>query len=150
MEIAEDYSPRNHCKCSWLPMENTSALVWWVQCRNSRASWKKKHSCYKYLLKKPDHDAIQATYKNACSVLKAKLHYEKWLVDGTCKEETGFCLCEQHVLFLWDTEINLLHCPSYQIQAPLHSADDTTLLTDMETIMKCWTEHTASLSVTSA
>ena len=35
--------------------------------------------------------------------------------------------------------------PSHQIQAPLRSSDDSTLLTDKEAILQRWSEHSEGL-----
>ena len=41
--------------------------------------------------------------------------------------------------------LKAVYGPSHQIQAPLRSSDGSTLLTDKEAILQCWSEHFESL-----
>ena len=80
METAEDYSPGNHCRGSWLPKEKnikTCVMTPMQKFKFFEKKKKKKCSCYKHLLEKPDHKAIKAAYKNASIILDAMLPIKK-------------------------------------------------------------------------
>ena len=42
---------------------------------------------------------------------------------------------------LYEEALKAVYEPSHQIQTPLHSSDGSTLLTDKESILQCWSEH---------
>ncbi|KAK4325656.1 hypothetical protein Pmani_003749 [Petrolisthes manimaculis] len=41
--------------------------------------------------------------------------------------------------------LRAVYSPTYQVQAPLHSSDGNNLLTDKESILRCWAEHFGNL-----
>ena len=41
--------------------------------------------------------------------------------------------------------LKAVYGPSHEIQAPLRSSDGSTLLTDKEAILQCWSEHSEGL-----
>ena len=97
------------------------------------------HSCHNHLLAKPDNQAAKAAYKTACSTLQAKLRTMQ-------NEWTGIAERTQRYADMGDMRaffqaLKVVYGPSHQIQAPLRSSDGSTLLTDKEAILQCWSEH---------
>ena len=98
----------------------------------------KKRSCHNCPLAKPDDQATKAAYKTACSTLMLNF--------GPCRMSGGQDLPRGHNgMLTWVTcAPSTRHCkPSTDphIQAPLHSSDGSTLLTDKEAILQRWSEH---------
>ena len=94
----------------------------------------KKHSCYNHLLFKPDDPAAKAAYKKACSTLQASLRtmQNDWWEEMADKTQLYADLGLTRTFF---EALKAIYAPSYQTQAPLLSADRTTLHTDKESIM---------------
>ena len=104
----------------------------------------KKRSCYNHLLSKPDDPAAKAAYKKACSTLQASLRtmQNDWWEEMADKTQLYADLGLTPTFF---EALKAIYGPSYQTQAPLLSADRTTLHTDKESIMTRWAEHFGGL-----
>ena len=97
--------------------------------------FKKKHFCHNHLLAKPDDQAAKVVYKTACSTLQATLRtmQNDWW--------TGLAQRTQQYADMGDIRafyeaLKAIYGPSHQIQAPPHSSDGSTLLTDKEAILQ--------------
>ena len=97
-----------------------------------------------------------------CKQRYQRVYAGKWLmVDSTCRREiisqqyadagtdSLTCAPARSMKHLVLAHTFWVYGPSHQIdggrQAPLRSSDGTTLLTDKEAIMQCWSEHFESL-----
>ena len=100
----------------------------------------KKRSCHNHLLAKPDDQAAKAAYKTACSTLQAKLRTMQidWWTGFA--ERTQWYADMDDICAFYEA-LKAVCVPSHQIQAPLHSLDESTLLTDKEAILQRWSEH---------
>ena len=101
---------------------------------------KKTRSCHNHLLAKPDDQAAKTAYKTACSTLQAKLRtmQNDWWT-GLAKRTQ--CYADMGDMCAFYVALKAVYGPSHQIQAPLHSLDESTLLTDKEAILQRWSEH---------
>ena len=104
----------------------------------------KKRSSYNHLLSKPDDPAAKAAYRGACSTLQASLRtmQNDWWV--AMAEKTQLYADIGDIRSFYEA-LKAIYGPSYQTQAPLLSADRTTLHTDKESIMTRWAEHFGGL-----
>ena len=96
----------------------------------------RKCSCHNLLFAKPDDQAA----KTACSTLQAKLRtmQNDWWT-GLAKRTQ--CYADIGDMRAFYEALKAVYGRSHQIQAPLHSLDGSTLLTDKEAILQCWSEH---------
>ena len=100
----------------------------------------KKRSCHNHLLAKPDDQAAKAAYKTAYSTFQAELRtmQNEWWTGLTRRTQQYADMGDMHVFC---EMLKAVIDPQHQIQAPLHSSDGSTLLTDKEAILQCWSEH---------
>ena len=101
---------------------------------------KKKCSRHNHLLAKPDDQAAKAAHKTASSTLQAKLR----TIQNDCW--TGLAERTQWYVDMGDLcafykALKAVYGPSHQIQVPFLSLDGSTLPTDKEAILQCWSEH---------
>ena len=82
----------------------------------------------------------KAAYKTACSTLQAKLRTMQTDWWTRCAERTQQYadMGDMHAFY---KALKAIYGPSHHIQAPLCSSDGNTLLTDMEAILRRWSEH---------
>ena len=99
-----------------------------------------KHSCQKHLLEKPDDQAAKAAYKTACSTLHAKLRtmQNDWWTGLAERTQRYADMGDMRAFY---EALKAICGPSRQIQAPLRSSDESTLLTDKGAILQRWSEH---------
>ena len=96
----------------------------------------RKCSCHNLLFAKPDDQAA----KTACSTLQAKLRtmQNEWWTGLTRRTQQYADMGDMHVFC---EMLKAVIDPQHQIQAPLHSSDGSTLLTDKGAILQRWSEH---------
>ena len=102
-----------------------------------------KRSSHQRLLTNPDNNSLKAAYRTACNTLQKRLRVMKndWWTDLAKKMQMYADLGDTRSFF---EALKARHGPSHQIQAPLRSADGSTLLTDKDAIMLRWSEHFSS------
>ena len=100
----------------------------------------KKCSCQNHLLAKPDDQAPKAAYTTASSTLQAKLRtmYNDWWTGLARRTQWYADMGDMHSFY---EALKAAYGPSHQIPAPLRSLDGSTLPTDEEAILQCWSEH---------
>ena len=102
----------------------------------------KKRSCHNHdcLLAKPDDQAASAAYKTACSILQAKLRtmQNDWWTGLAERAQRYADMGDMRTFY---EALKAVYGLSYQIQVHLRSSDGSTLLTDKEAILQCWSEH---------
>ena len=88
-----------------------------------------KRFSHQRLLTNPDNNSLKAAYRTACKTLQKRLCVMKndWWTDLAKKMQMYADLGDTRSFF---EAVNAVHGPSHQIQAPLRSADGSTLLTD--------------------
>ena len=102
-----------------------------------------KHSSHQRILTNPDN-SLKAAYRTACNTLQKILRVmknDRW-TDLAKKMQMYADLGDTRSFF---EALKAVPGPSNQIQAPLRSADGSTLLTDKDAIMHRWSEHFSSL-----
>ena len=103
-----------------------------------------KRSCHQRVLSNPGYQAAKESYRQACCTLQKKLREiqnDWWLALAQRTQryaDTGNSRAFYEAL-------RAVYGPTHQIQAPLRSADGSTLLTDKKDILNHWAEHYGSL-----
>ena len=82
----------------------------------------KKCSCHNHLLAKPDDQAAKAAYRRQ----------NDWWTGLAERTQRYSDMGDMHAFY---KTLKAVYGPSYQIQAPLHSLDGSTVLTDKEAIL---------------
>ena len=101
---------------------------------------KDKRSCHQRVLSNPDNQAARGNYRQACSTLQKKLREiqnDWWL--ALAERTQRFADTEDSRAF--QEALRAVYSPSHQMQAPLRSADGSTLLTDRTDILNRWVKH---------
>ena len=103
-----------------------------------------KRFSHQRLLTNPDNNSLKAAYRTACNTLQKRLRVMKndWWTDLAKKMQMYADLGDTRSFF---ETLKAVHGPSHQIQAPLRSADGSSLLTDEDAIMHRWSGHFSSL-----
>ena len=106
----------------------------------------KKCSCHNHLLAKPNDQAANAAYRNACSTLQANLRIMQndWWTGLARRTQRHADVGDMRAFY---EALKAIHGPSHKIQAPLHSSDGSILLTDKEAILQRWSEHFEGLFI---
>ena len=103
-----------------------------------------KRSCHQRVLSNPGYQAAKESYRQACCTLQKKLREiqnDWWLALAERTQryaDTGNSRAFYEAL-------RAVYGPTHQIQAPLRSADGSTLLTDKKDILNRWAEHYGTL-----
>ncbi|XP_068760068.1 craniofacial development protein 2-like [Montipora capricornis] len=103
-----------------------------------------KRSCHQRVLSNPGYQAAKESYRQACCTLQKKLREiqnDWWLALAQRTQryaDTGNSRAFYEAL-------HAVYGPTHQIQAPLRSADGSTLLTDKKDILNRWAEHYGTL-----
>ena len=103
-----------------------------------------KRSCHQRVLSNPGYQAAKESYRQACCTLQKKLREiqnDWWLALAQRTQhyaDTGNSRAFYEAL-------RAVYGPTHQIQAPLRSADGSTLLTDKKDILNRWAEHYGTL-----
>ena len=103
-----------------------------------------KRSCHQRVLSNPGYQVAKESYRQACCTLQKKLREiqnDWWLALAQRTQryaDTGNSRAFYEAL-------RTVYGPTHQIQAPLHSADGSTLLTDKKDILNRWAEHYGTL-----
>ena len=103
-----------------------------------------KRSCHQRVLSSPGNQAAKASYRQACSTLQKKLReiQNDWWLALAQRTQRYADTGESRAFY---EALRAVYGPSHQMQAPLRSADGSTLLTDKKDILNRWAEHYGNL-----